>query len=201
MTRRCLATRGLFAEEAPTSFSNNDWGQLQPHPWCAAAVCAFPSARQDPGGRSSAHADLGPIVLTVRPNASVLTASLMMGAVGVASLAAAVVDAAWACSAGRDRPAARARAVCEFRPSCSQSWRPCGSLCWVAAEKTTSGFQPWISVRRSLVHVPAGDHSRADHDVADPGQVITGVGLESKLQELVRLAATAFPPVDEGYCG
>lgn len=37
--------------------------------------------------------------------------------------------------------------------------------------------------------------------VAEPGQVVAGVGLQGELQELVGLAASAFPPVDEGDGG
>jgi hypothetical protein len=52
-----------------------------------------------------------------------------------------------------------------------------------------------------FVHVPAGDHSGADHEVAEPGHTVGGVCFEGELQELVGFAAPAFPPIDEGDGG
>jgi hypothetical protein len=52
-----------------------------------------------------------------------------------------------------------------------------------------------------LVHVPAGHHSGADHEIAEPGQTVGGVCFEGELEELVGFAASAFPPVDEGDGG
>lgn len=67
----------------------------------------------------------------------------------------------------------------------------------IAAEEAMSDSQAWIPVRRTPIHVPPG-HPRADHDVAYPGRVIGGVCLEGELEELVRLAASAFPPILTG---
>lgn len=48
----------------------------------------------------------------------------------------------------------------------------------------------------AFVHVPAGDEAGTDHLVAEPGEAVGGVGLECELEELVRFASSAFPPVD-----
>ena len=37
--------------------------------------------------------------------------------------------------------------------------------------------------------------------VAEPGQMVVGVGFEGELPELVSPAAMAFPPIYEGYGG
>jgi hypothetical protein len=62
----------------------------------------------------------------------------------------------------------------------------------ISAEETMSDSQAWIPVSRPPVHVPAGHHSRADHQVADPAQMVGGVSLEGELQELMCLAGSAF---------
>lgn len=46
------------------------------------------------------------------------------------------------------------------------------------------------------VGAPWRKHSASDHLVTEPGQTVFGVRFEGELQELVSLAASAFPPID-----
>lgn len=57
-------------------------------------------------------------------------------------------------------------------------------------------FEPSRSDCLVPVYAPGRQHSVCDHSVTQPGQAIGGVCLDGELQELVSLAASAFPLVD-----